>query len=150
VIAQHILVPMDFSTPSDQAFNYALELAGRLQARITLVHVIQLPALGAPVAGSLPVSYLHDLEVKTAELMESYAQRVREAGLECDTAIVQGVPSQQITDLAHTSGVDLIVMGTHGRTGLQHLLMGSVAEKVVRMAPCSVLVTRRSSPASEQ
>jgi universal stress protein A len=150
MIGQHILVPMDFSPPSDQAFTYAIELAGRLQARMTLLHVIQMPALGAPVGGSLPVSYLQELEVNMGQLMEDYAQRVRDAGLICQTAIVHGAPFEQIADLAQSGDVDLIVMGTHGRTGLQHLLLGSVAERVVQMAPCSVLVTRAPSPASEQ
>jgi nucleotide-binding universal stress UspA family protein len=150
MIAQHILVPMDFSRPSDQAFNYAVELALRLQARLTLLHVVQMPTLGAPAAGYLPLPYLQELEAKTAEMMESYTQRVRDAGLACEAAIIEGMPFQQITDLANTNKVDLIVMATHGRTGLEHLLMGSVAEKVVRLAPCPVLVTRGLSPASGQ
>jgi nucleotide-binding universal stress UspA family protein len=67
---------------------------------------------------------------------------VQQAGVQGDGAIVEGVPFQTITDTAKDQNVDLIVMGTHGRTGLSHVLMGSVTEKVVRLAPCSVLVTK--------
>jgi nucleotide-binding universal stress UspA family protein len=71
--------------------------------------------------------------------------RVQQAGLQGDSVIVEGVPFQAIIDTARDSGADLIVMGTHGRTGLTHVLMGSVAEKVVRLAPCPVLVTRAAT-----
>jgi nucleotide-binding universal stress UspA family protein len=74
--------------------------------------------------------------------------RVQEAGLQGDSAIVEGIPFQVIINTAESMDVDLIVMGTHGRTGLTHALMGSVAEKVVRLAPCPVLVTRGTTEAS--
>ena len=60
-----------------------------------------------------------------------------------DVQVQQGVPYREILDMAHTQQVDLIVMGTHGRTGLEHFFLGSVAEKVVRLAPCPVMVTRQ-------
>ena len=69
-------------------------------------------------------------------------QRVRQAGLPVQSLLVQGVHWQAIVDQVKAAQADLIVMSTHGRTGFQHFLLGSVAEKVVRLAPCPVLVTR--------
>jgi nucleotide-binding universal stress UspA family protein len=150
MIAQHILVPVDFSEYADQALTYAMELASKLGARLTLLHVIQRPIAGARSMAVSLDPYFHQVELMAGETMEEQARRAHEAGLACDVAIVQGEPFQQIIDLASTKQVDLIVMGTHGRTGLQHFLLGSVAERVVRLAPCPVLVTRRptSTPTS--
>ena len=75
--------------------------------------------------------------------MQACLERVTAAGLEGEIAVVHGIPFQEILDTAKTQQVDLIIMGTQGRTGLQHVLMGSVAEKVVRLAPCPVLVVRQ-------
>jgi nucleotide-binding universal stress UspA family protein len=72
----------------------------------------------------------------------TYRERITAAGLQCDFTIVHGVPFQVIIDTAHAAHVDLIIMGTHGRTGLPHVLVGSVAERVVRLAPCPVPVMR--------
>jgi len=74
--------------------------------------------------------------------LAQYAQRVTASGLDCETIIELASPYQHIVDYAATQYVDLIIMGTHGHTGLQHMLLGSVAERVVRLASCPVLVTR--------
>jgi len=78
--------------------------------------------------------------------MATYRDRATQAGLPCDIAVDMGTPYQVIIDTARTKHVDLIVMGTHGRTGLRHVFLGSVAERVVQLAPCSVLVVRAPSP----
>jgi nucleotide-binding universal stress UspA family protein len=146
---QHILAPFDFSPYADQALAYAIELAQTLQARLTLLHAIDTTPLGMAESAALrPPSYWVELETGIAEGMEEPLARVHQAGLQGETAIVQGVPFQTIIETARDKGVDLIVMGTHGRTGLTHVLMGSVAEKVVRLAPCPVLVTRGSPETS--
>jgi nucleotide-binding universal stress UspA family protein len=85
---------------------------------------------------------LRDIERDAQNHTQKALDRVQQAGIQGDSAIVEGLPFQAIIDIAKDKNVDLIVMGTHGRTGLIHVLMGSVAEKVVRLAPCSVLVTR--------
>jgi nucleotide-binding universal stress UspA family protein len=140
---QHFLVPMDFSAHADHALDYAIALAEKLQARLTLLHVIQQIHMGVgDVATALPYAYIQDIEAGVQVEMEKHLKRVEAAKLEGDIAIVHGVPFQCIIDLAQEKNVDLIVMGTHGRTGLQHVLLGSVAEKIVRLAPCPVLVTR--------
>lgn len=138
--AQHILVPIDFSLNADHAFDYALTLARTLQAHLTLVHVIEPLPVGT--IETMPYTYLHDLEVKITDLMTAYRDRVTAAGLQSDFVIVHGVPFHSIIETARTAHVDLIIMGTHGRTGLSHVLLGSVAERVVQHAPCPVLVVR--------
>jgi len=141
---QHFLVPLDFSEHANQALDYAINLAGKLDARLTLLHVIQsVPLGGADMGVTLPYAYLQDLEAEIMQSMESYLARVTTAGLEGTTVVVRGVPFHEILETAKTQLVDLIIMGTHGRTGLQHVLLGSVAEKVVRLAPCPVLVARQ-------
>jgi universal stress protein A len=141
---QHFLVPLDFSEHANQALDYAINLAGKLDARLTLLHVIQsVPLGGADMGVTLPYAYLQDLEAEIMQSMESYLARVTAAGLEGATVVVHGAPFHEILETAKTQLVDLIIMGTHGRTGLQHVLLGSVAEKVVRLAPCPVLVARQ-------
>lgn len=140
---QHFLVPIDYSEYANQALEYAMTLASTLQARLTLLHVIHEFPIGiGEMASALPYSSMHDLEVAVQRSMEEQLKRVQDAGLEADTIIVHGIPFQSIVDIAHEQKVDLIIMGTHGRTGLQHILLGSVAEKVVRHAPCPVLTVR--------
>ena len=144
--AHHILVPTDFSEYADHALDYALQLAKVLKARLTFLHVIHLTplAMGEMGAAGL-VPYLEDIEADAQQRMQAILTRVNQEGLQSETAVVQGVPFQMIIDRAGANDIDLIVMGTHGRTGLTHVLIGSVAEKVVRMAPCPVLVTRGPS-----
>jgi len=142
--AQRFLVPVDFSEYANQAVEYAIGLASKLGARLTLLHVIQsLPLAGIDMGVTLPYAYIQDLEAEITNSMQAYLERVTAAGLEGEIAVVHGVPFQEILETAKTQQVDLIVMGTHGRTGLQHVLLGSVAEKVVRLAPCPVLVVRQ-------
>lgn len=148
--AQHILVPIDFSSYADQALEYAVELALKLQARLTLLHVIHLtPLVLGDSVTSLPGTFLEEVETEAEQLMHTSLGRLRNAGLPGETVIVHGIPFQAIIDTAKDKGADLIVMGTHGRTGLTHVLMGSVAEKVVRLAPCPVLVTRGTTEVSD-
>jgi universal stress protein A len=141
--AKHILVPTDFSKYADHALNYAIELAQRLQARLILLHIIHTMPLGVvEESAMLPPSYWQELETSIEQSMEESLKHLADVGLQGETIIIHGVPFQTIIDTAKGKDVDLIIMGTHGRTGLTHALMGSVAEKVVRLAPCPVLVTR--------
>jgi nucleotide-binding universal stress UspA family protein len=145
VLAQHILVPVDFSAPSMQALVYARELASKLLARVTLLHVIQTPLLGGEPTAGMGMAYadlMAQMEADVSQTMADCVERLREGGLECDSLIIHGAPFEQIVEAARARQVDLIVMATHGHTGLQRFLLGSVAEKVVRLAPCPVLVTR--------
>jgi nucleotide-binding universal stress UspA family protein len=140
----HILAPTDFSEVSQQVLIEALALAQTFGARLSLLHVIELPAF--PLEGLAPATP----GVTLLEDWERQAQRELAALLpEADTAkvplarhAVVGSPYRKIVEMAAAEQVDLIVMATHGRTGLTHLLMGSVAERVVRTAPCPVLTMR--------
>ena len=146
---QHFLVPIDFSEYADQALAYAIRLAGTLDARLTLLHVMQpLPMAGVDMGVTLPATYLQEVEAEVQRSMEVALARVTAAGLIGECVVLYGVPFQEIVDTAKARQVDLIIMGTHGRTGLLHVLLGSVAEKVVRLAPCSVLVVRKADQAS--
>ena len=135
---QHILVPTDFSAHAKHALDYAMHLAEPLRATLTLLYVIYLP----PLAEANLTVQMDDIETQSRRRLEAEAQRVHDAGLPVKTQLVHGVPWQQIVETAQDQHVDLIVMGTHGRTGIEHILLGSVAEKVVRLAPCPVLVVR--------
>jgi nucleotide-binding universal stress UspA family protein len=146
---QHRLVPLDFSPDAEQALAYAMALAQTHQARLTLLHVKDTLSWGvAQAEARLPPSVWHQLETRLAEDMAERFTRVQEAGLHGETVIAEGVPFQTIIDTARDTGVDLIVMGTRGRTELTPVLIGSVAERVVRLAPCPVLVTRKSADTS--
>jgi universal stress protein A len=145
MIVQQVLVPIDFSATADRALEYAIALAQQLQARLTLLHVFDLTplAMGDPATG-LPVTALDALETEAQQLLQASLERVQRAGLQGNSLLVQGTPTQTIVDTAGEQGVDLIVMGTHGRTGLAHVFLGSVAEHVIRQAPCPVLVIRKA------
>jgi nucleotide-binding universal stress UspA family protein len=148
----HVLVPTDFSPYADQALAYAIELAPLLQARLTLLHAVHAVPLWVEgdMGRALPDVYLRELEAHARQELEQRQQRVREAGIQGNSMLVHGIPFQSIVDAAREQKIDLIVMGTHGRTGLQHVLLGSVAEKVVRLAPCAVLIVRRPHSAVSQ
>ena len=148
----HVLVPTDFSPYAEQALDYAIRLARTLKARLTVLHVIQ-PVLlaGVDMGVALPETYLREVEDAVQSSMAETLARVTATGLPGARVVLYGVPFQEIVEVAKARQVDLIAMGTHGHTGLMHVLLGSVAEKVVRLAPCSVLVvpaTRHTSDAS--
>lgn len=147
---QHILVPLDCRGHTHQVLNYALALAGKLQARLTLLHILEMPALAEAAEGesALPLQhvsvsvadYIRQQEAEKRGVLDAYAQQARSAGVRCEAVLSHGVPFQEILDRTRDRDVDLILMGTQGRTGLPHMFLGSVAEKVVRLAPCPVLV----------
>jgi nucleotide-binding universal stress UspA family protein len=149
MIVQHVLVPIDFSTTADRALAYAIALAQQLQARLTLLHVLDLtPVTMDEMPAGVAATYLDDLETDAQHLLQASLERVQRAGLQAESLLVQGTPTQTIVDTAGEQGVDLIIMGTHGRTGLAHVFLGSVAEHVVRQGPCPVLVVRRAPDTS--
>ena len=147
-----LLVPTDFSPTSDIAFNYALDLAAREGASIRLLHVIE----DASFAAAYPDGLFVELPGLRERLIDEARKRLDEAVAACaavqvtaTTQVLVGPPALSITGEANTSGTDLIVMGTHGRTGLAHLMVGSVAERVLRTAQCPVLTVRDSSRAAD-
>jgi nucleotide-binding universal stress UspA family protein len=141
-----ILVPTDFSPTSDLALDYAREIAQRFGASLHLLHVLEDPFVHGPFASDLFIDERAD--VRRAILDDArarLARRVRRREGEVAAAsaeIVSGHSAETIVTHAHELGADLIVMGTHGRTGLAHLLIGSVAERVFRTSPCPVMTVR--------
>jgi nucleotide-binding universal stress UspA family protein len=135
---KHILVPMDWSELSHRAFHLAVSLAREHDSQLTLLYVVPLPAL---MYGPPPASYLDHLYEELCRMRPSDPKvRVRHL-------VTEGAPVAAILNVARESGCDLIVMGTRGRRGLNRLLMGSVAEQVVRRAPCQVLTVTAGVPA---
>lgn len=136
--SMHILVPIDFSTYAEAALTDAIRFGTPFHAHMTLLHVVDLPRVLHE--GLNP--YHIELKATVQQLVEASAQRVRRAGLAATAVITYGIPFQEIINYAKAQKIDLIIMGTHGRTGLQHVLLGSVTERVVWLAGCPVLVTR--------
>lgn len=134
---RHILAPTDFSGPATQAVTEAFELAQTFGAKLSLLHVITVPVYAIEVA--LPLA---DLEQDARRSLACLLPEAAAADVEVTRLVDMGVPFQKILETARAEQVDLIVMATHGRTGLGHLVLGSVAERVVRLAPCSVLTIR--------
>jgi nucleotide-binding universal stress UspA family protein len=147
-----ILVPVDFSETSRAALGYAGELAARFGAKLELLHVWDVPPYIPPEAMvGIPGSDARSLgqlarehaSVEMTRLVAEYASTLPIA----ETLLESGDPARVIVDTAERRGSDLIVIGTHGRTGFSHFLLGSVAEKVVRRATRPVLTVRGSHPA---
>lgn len=135
-----ILVPTDFSYASDAALGYARMLAARFGAALHLLHVVDEPGSWSEVYAALPEIQLR-LSADAAKRLEAMAACLPPP-VQATSAVVCGAPVPSIVKVAESKGADLIVMGTHGRRGMGHLLLGSVAERVVRLAPCPVLTVR--------
>lgn len=139
-----ILVPVDFSSYSNQAVNYASMIAKKFNSGIMLVHVID--SLSYSVTDTLKViEHRRALETIARTLLDNLRKKLRGKNLQVKTYLLSGTPYREILQKSQLEKVDLIVMGTHGRTGVEHLLLGSVAERVVRLSPCPVLTVRLSS-----
>jgi len=142
---RQILVPLDFSKHSDDALQFACDLARRYEASLTLLHVYQTVTHTLPdgVVLATPRALAEHMSA-VDEQLGGKKRQVEALGLKVTTLAMQGTPFAEIVAAARRGGHDLIVMGTHGRAGLAHALLGSVAEKVVRKAPCAVLTVRPS------
>ena len=162
---KHLLVPTDFSEPANHALRYAVDEAVVHRAKVTLLHVHPsdagtdvyyvsgLPASGigggfdVVAGGRLSTGPAPEPTVVRRDISEETLTRLRDLVPDAfrstwDVAIGVGRPADTIVRLARERNADLIVMATHGRTGLEHVVLGSVAEKVVRLAPCPVLTVK--------
>ncbi|HET9553035.1 MAG TPA: universal stress protein [Anaeromyxobacteraceae bacterium] len=143
---KRILCPIDFSDASRSALETAADLARRSGASLTLFHAYPVPGYTFPdgsfVASSKMLEELADQAKRHLDEWKGIATGLGVASVDAATAV--GEPAHEIVAFAKEKGSDLVVVGTHGRTGLQHALMGSVAERVVRKAPCPVLTVRPS------
>lgn len=144
---QRILVAMDGSGTSDKALGEAIKLAQVHRATLRLVHVVDTAVMDVDDGGLVSLhEVLEALRHGGESLLGKAAARVREAGVEVETVMLEtqaiGRVATQIVEAAQDWPADLIVLGTHGRRGIVHLLLGSVAEDVVRMAVTPVLLIR--------
>lgn len=141
-----ILVPVDFSACSERALAHAVALAARLGASLHLLHIVEDPIATGVWGGETVIPDLPELRRELVEDAERRLEPYREEAERARVPIVSiarlGLAAISIVEHAESLGVGLIVMGTHGRTGMAHLLMGSVAEYVMRHAPCPVLTVR--------
>lgn len=139
-----ILCPTDFSEPSERGLDYAGKLAVQLGAELRILHVFQNPAFVLPMSGYVgPTSdVLFRMRTQCEESLERRRAELEKLGLRVSVEVTEGVPHEVIVSAARAMGASMIVMGTHGRTGISHAFMGSVAERVVRLADRPVLTVR--------
>lgn len=137
-----ILYPTDLSEYALYALPYATELAVTHKARLCLLYVVDNYLIGAPGAGfaGQPDDLLHRVKESGISNLNHLVSRIKE--VEAESAVLIGTPHVEIVRYAREQEVDLIVLATHGRKGIAHALIGSVAEKVVQMAPCPVLTIK--------
>lgn len=146
-----ILVPTDFSEPSLKGVEYGVDLARRFHAQLLLVSIIEPiePMIAPSLFGEAPLDtavYLAEERSAAGIKLATLAEKLRKRGIKVRTALSTGIAHVQIVEAAAALGADLIVIATHGRSGLPHFLLGSVAEKVMRSAACPVLTVRNDTP----
>ena len=144
IAIKNILLPTDFSEPATVAAKYALALAQEFGSTVHLLHVIEL----VPAEVMLTHFSKQDVQDKLSQHAADELQKLNEAlgdyNVPLETLIRSGNPAVEISRAAEDADIDLIVMGTHGRGGVAHALVGSVAERTVRRAPCAVMTVRDS------
>ncbi len=141
ITIKSILCPLDFSDASKNAFRYACEFARSMGSKIYLLHIVE----PRPIAADMTLTYIpveEDLEKAAREDIEPLAQEAREKGIDVQVDVVIGIPSEVILHQIVESDASMLIMGSHGKTGLSRLLMGSVAEGVVRKAKVPVLIVK--------
>jgi nucleotide-binding universal stress UspA family protein len=141
---QKILVPIDLSNHSERVLGLAAELCRRHEAEATLLHVWDPLLIATPHNEQVfnPRWTPQDVSHVASELAAAKQALLAAGVLRVDVVLEHGRVDREIIELAHAGGFDLIVMGTHGRTGFSHVLIGSIAERVVRRAPCPVMTVR--------
>ncbi|HLA99758.1 MAG TPA: universal stress protein [Bacteroidota bacterium] len=141
---EHILVPVDFSEHSKNALQYAANLGRHFDAGLVLVYVVESVGYPADLGyGQVDISAIEkDLADRARAELERLAEKYSDANLQITTHVHTGRPFVEIIRAANDYHADMIVIATHGHTGVEHMLFGSTAEKVVRKAPCPVLVVR--------
>lgn len=141
-----ILAPIDFGGGSDHSLDYALDLAQALGAAVHLLHVYQIPVYGFPDGAFLAGPEIATKLSEAAQRgLDEVLERTKARGLAVSGVLRQGAPAEEICATAKEIGADLIVLGTHGRKGLAHALLGSVAERVVRTSTIPVLTIRSTA-----
>lgn len=133
---KHIVVPTDFGEIAEHAVDMAVDLAAKYGAKLTLVHVYAIPTPAYAEAFAWPVE---EIEKAAKDALERELAKIRARHPDTHAVLEVGAAYDRIVEVVKSRGADLVVMGTHGRRGLPHLVLGSVAEKVVRLSPVPVL-----------
>jgi len=142
-----ILVPIDFSPNASTIMEWAAHLAQEHKSRLILLHAYHLPVEFQQLeAAYLPPDFWTNVKSEAVASLERYAEPLRAQGIEAECVVREGYPATVIEEEAVASGADLIVIGTRGLSGLKHLLLGSIAERVVQRAPCPVLSVKHRNP----
>jgi nucleotide-binding universal stress UspA family protein len=146
-----VLLCVDDSACSDAAVDFVARLPGVQEMNVLVLAVARSPIILSTDIYAVQVGYDNNLVKKELEIQQRIADRaeirLREAGVKADTKVVYGDPRLEIVELASRNGIDLVVVGSHGRTGISKLLMGSVASSVVSHAPCSVMIVKQKTAA---
>jgi nucleotide-binding universal stress UspA family protein len=141
---RRILVPVDFSEHAEYVMEWASHLALEHASHLILLHVYHLPVEFQQLEGAyLPPDFWANVKKEADQTLGRYASGLRNKGLDVEAVVREGYPATAIVDEAASQRADLIVIGTHGLSGLKHLLLGSIAERVVQKAPCPVLAVKR-------
>lgn len=142
---RQILIPIDFSDYSDQALRWGISLARKYGAQLLLLHVIPEVLEEVSARESAGEQRVMGLTAEVESRLHEMARQGLEKGLAVDVRVADGEPTDAILRIVRQENVDLIIMGTHGRTGWSHVLLGSTAEAVLRAASCPVFTVRASA-----
>jgi universal stress protein A len=143
---QHILVPIDFSDSSLNALRYAARLASKLRARLTVLYVVPADYGWLEIGKEASREYDETLQSQAAERLRALAENQLPKSASIDLEVRIGRPAEEIVAAAAESKANLILLSTHGHSGLDRLLIGSVADRVARLAPCPVFLMRPGKP----
>ncbi len=135
----HILVPTDFGDASDRALDFAIAIASKFDAKLTVFHASGVPAFAYAFYAEGLSWPTNEMTKEATKELDALLQKVKDRYPKAEAAVVAGEPWLAILEAVKKQGADLIVMGTHGRRGISRVLLGSVAEKVVRLSPVPVL-----------
>lgn len=146
-----ILVPTDFSDFSQRALEFALSLADEFRSKVYVMHVWDMPMTSSLLPPEpYPELVLTEEQKAGEEHLVKVANELKASGFDAEPVFVFGKPYMEIVRAARELEADLIVLGSHGRSGISHLVLGSVAEKVVRLAPCPVFTVKLPLPAARR
>ena len=141
---KNIVCPVDHSDCSKEALKYAVSFAIKDNSKLYLLHVIDIRTFDESINAMTPqIPDDKTLAQLKTKLLDCIPEEMRD-DMNVEALVVQGIPFVEIISTAKRNDVDMIVLGSHGRTGISHMMMGSVSEKVVRKAPCPVLTVRKS------
>jgi nucleotide-binding universal stress UspA family protein len=140
---EHILVLTDFSEHADAALSVAIEIARKFDSRLTLVHAFEPPSYAYVGLMTTPVDLVTPLHEAAGQTLAKALEALKARFERSDSLLVFGVVAIELVNAIEKQHADLVVMGTHGRTGMSHLLLGSVAERIVRGSAAPVLTVKR-------